>query len=317
MPMKPIPYLAVAAVTVTLNLCLGEGGARAASHSADAGGAPSIRTAPKKAAQGAQPSPSHVRSVSPSASDAAGRANREPAGGSKDAGGDTKGGASEARGSGTDAKATSAETKGSATDPKLSTAEADVAAAVSRVQANYEKVRSFRARFKQDYWVKVYDQRKKSAGAVVFARPGKMSWTYDDPKGNRVVSDGKLLRVYEDAAKQLYEQAVDRSQYPQALGFLTGESRLSETFSFEVSDGVAMNFPGGMVLVGTPKQPLASVQKVLLYVDRATHYVRRVLLLDAQGNRNRFDFDEVRLDDAIDAREFAFTAPAGTTVIHP
>jgi outer membrane lipoprotein carrier protein len=195
--------------------------------------------------------------------------------------------------------------------------EAEVGAAVARVQANYEKVRAFRARFKQDYWVKAYDQRKKSTGAVLFARPGKMSWSYDEPKGNRVVSDGKLLRVYEDASKQLFEQPVDKSQYPQALGFLTGESKLAETFTFEANEGASMNFPGGIVLVATPKQPLASVQKVLLYVDAATHYVRRVLLLDAQGNRNRFDFEEVKLDEPIDAREFVFNAPAGTTVIHP
>lgn len=202
-------------------------------------------------------------------------------------------------------------------DAKGKLGESEVAAEVARVQANYEKVRSFRARFKQDYWVKAYDQRKKSSGNVTFARPGKMSWTYEEPKGNRVVSDGKLLRVYEEAAKQLFEQAVDKSQYPQALGFLTGESKLAETFTFEGNEGAGMSFPGGVVLVATPRQPLATVQKLLLYVDAATHYVRRVLLLDAQGNRNRFDFDDVKLDDATDAREFAFTPPAGTTVIHP
>lgn len=192
-----------------------------------------------------------------------------------------------------------------------------IAAEVAQVQAIYEKVRSFRGRFRQDYWVKAYDQRKKSSGVVVFARPGKMSWTYDEPRGNRVVSDGKLLRVYEEASKQLFEQPVDKSQYPQALGFLTGESKLTETFTFEVTDGATMNFPGGTVLVATPKQPLATVQKLLLYVDTASHYVRRVLLLDAQGNRNRFDFDEVKLDETLDAREFTFSPPAGTTVIHP
>lgn len=204
-----------------------------------------------------------------------------------------------------------------ATDAKGKLSDVQVAAEVARVQAIYEKVRAFRSRFKQDYWVKAYDQRKKSAGLVVFARPGKMSWTYDEPKGNRVVSDGKLLRVYEEASKQLYEQPVDKSQYPQALGFLTGETKLAETFTFEGNDGAAMSFPGGIVLVATPKQPLATVQKVLLYVDAATHYVRRVLLLDAQGNRNRFDFEDVKLDDALDLREFTFVAPPGTSVIHP
>jgi outer membrane lipoprotein carrier protein len=126
-----------------------------------------------------------------------------------------------------------------------------------------------------------------------------------------------MLRVYEAANKQMYEQQVDRSQYPAALAFLTGQGKLSDAFSFELYDGEKMNFPGGKVLVGSPRQPTPAYQKVLFYVDANTAQVRRVLILDGQGNRNRFDFVNPRVNEAVTATQFKFTPPPGTSIVRP
>ena len=124
---------------------------------------------------------------------------------------------------------------------------------VKKVQAFYDRTTSFKSDFVQEFWVKAYNEKKSSSGSVVFSKPGKMSWTYKEPLGNRVVSNGAQLKVYEAANKQMYEQTVDKSQYPAALSFLTGTGKLSETFNFELFPGEKMAFPGGEVLVGTPK----------------------------------------------------------------
>jgi outer membrane lipoprotein carrier protein len=50
-------------------------------------------------------------------------------------------------------------------------------------------------------------------------------------------------------------------------------------------------------------------------VDAQTFQVRRVLVLDAQGNRNRFDFLSPSVNGAVPASQFAFTPPAGTTIV--
>src|SRR4051794_20172759 len=70
----------------------------------------------------------------------------------------------------------------------------DVAA---RVQAFYNQTKTFQADFRQEYLIKLHDRKQTSEGRVVFEKPGKMSWTYNQPNGNRVVSDGRLLKVYE------------------------------------------------------------------------------------------------------------------------
>ncbi len=69
----------------------------------------------------------------------------------------------------------------------------DVAA---RVQKFYDGTKTFRASFKQVYFIKVQNKKKDSKGKVVFEKPGKMSFSYESPNGNRVVSDGKVIKVY-------------------------------------------------------------------------------------------------------------------------
>jgi outer membrane lipoprotein carrier protein len=188
---------------------------------------------------------------------------------------------------------------------------------VGKVQSFYDKTQSFKCDFTQEFLVKAYNQKKTSKGRVTFSKPGKMEWIYDEPKDNRVVSDGTTLKVYEAQNRQMFEQQVDKSQYPAALSFLTGQGKLSDTFDFQVMSGQQLNFPGGFVLVGTPKQPTAAYQKVLFYVDAGTYQVRRVMVLDGQGNRNRFDFLNPRVNDPVEPKQFQFTPPAGTTVVRP
>jgi outer membrane lipoprotein carrier protein len=201
--------------------------------------------------------------------------------------------------------------------PVASAAGATVTQAVDAVQAFYDKSTTFKSDFQQRFWVKAYNQEKTSRGHVTFAKPGKMDWQYDDPKDNRVVSDGTLIKIYEASNKQMYEQPIDKSQYPAALSFLTGTGKLADSFDFELFPGEQMKFPGGYVLVGTPKQATPSYSKVLFYVDSGTSQVRRVMVIDGQGNRNRFDFINPKINEPVAVAEFQFTPPTGTSIVRP
>jgi outer membrane lipoprotein carrier protein len=193
----------------------------------------------------------------------------------------------------------------------------EVSAVTSQVQAFYDQSSSFEADFTQEYWVKQYNVKKQSHGRVTFKKPGKMLWKYDVPPDNRLVSDGHKLKIYTADNKQMFEQDVAASQYPAVLSFLSGQGKLTDTFDFQLFDGSQMSFPGGWVLLGTPRTPTPAYQKVFFYVDKETKQVRRVLLVDGQGNHNRFDFDKPTLNGKIDDAKFIFSPPPGTSIIHP
>jgi len=186
-----------------------------------------------------------------------------------------------------------------------------------RVQNFYDGTKTFQAEFTQTYVIKVQNKKKDSKGKVSFEKPGKMSFRYAEPNGNRVVSDGKTIKVYEKANEQMYESKVEKSQYPAALAFLMGQGKLEQDFTLKLLDPATMKFEGGYVLECTPKQVSPAYQKMLLYVDGPTSQVRRALILDAQGNKNRFDFSAPVVNKPIDKTEFEFTAPPGTKIVKP
>src|SRR5687767_8392280 len=74
---------------------------------------------------------------------------------------------------------------------------------VGKVQNYYDLLKTFKASFKQRYTIKSHDKTKDSAGSVIFEKPGKMSWRYTN-NGNRVVSDGKVIKIYEKDNKQMF-----------------------------------------------------------------------------------------------------------------
>jgi outer membrane lipoprotein carrier protein len=187
----------------------------------------------------------------------------------------------------------------------------------ARVQTFYDSTKTFSAKFTQTFTIKVQNVKKESSGKVTFEKPGKMSFRYDAPNGNRVVSDGTTIRVYEKENEQMFESSVKGSQYPAALAFLLGTGKLTKDFTLRKLDEKDMKFEGGYVIEATPKEASPAYQKLLLYVDAQTNQVRRALILDAQGNRNRFDFDAPTVNQPVDKGEFTFEPPKGTKIVKP
>jgi outer membrane lipoprotein carrier protein len=182
----------------------------------------------------------------------------------------------------------------------------------------YLPVQRFRARFEQKYTAKIAGTTKNSDGVCYVKRPGKISFSYHKPNKNRVVSDGATLKIYEADNQQMFLKSVANTEYPGALAFIMGKG-LRHSFTFAFNE--AAKWEGGAVIVGTPRVPNPGYEKVLFYIDDEllkkgdAACVRRVLVIDAQGNRNRFDFIHVEQPDSIPDSEFEFEPPPGTNIV--
>jgi outer membrane lipoprotein carrier protein len=206
-------------------------------------------------------------------------------------------------------RAAHAQTPPAASVPKMSAAEV-----AAKVQKAYEAITTFDADFTQQYQMKAFGQTKSSKGHVIFVKPGKMRWDYVEPKDNVVVSDGATLWSYVAADKQARKMAVKDSQMPTALAFLTGKGDLAKEFNLEMFDA-GEKFKGGYVLKATPKVATNLYNYVMFYVDAQSWQVRRVLIVDAQDNRNRFDFDKPKVNEKVDDSKFKWSPPAGVSVV--
>lgn len=188
----------------------------------------------------------------------------------------------------------------------------------SKVDAIFKPTKRFKALFNQKYTAKVHGKEKTSKGLVYVEKPGKLSLKYQDPNKNRAVSDGTTLKVYEHENKQMFVKPVKNTEYPGAFAFILGQG-LRQSFTFEFHK--TSKWEGGPVLVGTPRVANPGYTKVFFYIDSGLlgegklGCVRRVLVIDAQGNKNRFDFLKATEPSSIKATRFQFTPPTGTQII--
>jgi outer membrane lipoprotein carrier protein len=191
-------------------------------------------------------------------------------------------------------------------------------AVAEKIDGIYKSIGRIRARFDQRYTAKVAGTTKESKGILYAERPTRLSFSYHEPNKNRVVSDGVTLKIYEHENKQMFVRAVADTEYPGALAFILGKGlRQSFSFTFHESAG----YEGGPVLIGTPRVPNPAYKTIIFYIDENLlkqgdpSCIRRVLVVDAQGNRNRFDFLHIEQPASISPAEFTFEAPAGTEII--
>jgi chaperone LolA len=187
-----------------------------------------------------------------------------------------------------------------------------------KLDAIFKPVTRFRAAFNQKYKAHIHNTTKKSKGVLYVLRPSKLSLSYHDPNKNRAVSDGTTLKVYEHENKQMFVKDVKNTEYPGAFSFILGKGlRQSFTFTFHKKS----KWEGGPVIIGTPRIQNPGYKKVLFYVDEELlkkgdlGCIRRVLVVDAQKNENRFDFINAEAPESIPDSFFEFEPPAGTEII--
>jgi outer membrane lipoprotein carrier protein len=115
----------------------------------------------------------------------------------------------------------------------------------------------------------------------------------------------------------MYVSKLERSPYSAVLTLLEGNGRLMRAFELRLVDPKRAHIKTGRVLEAVPREATPAYEKLLLYVDDDTGRVDRILILDAQGNSNRFELEGAVINGKIPSREFRFSPPAGTKVIKP
>ena len=199
----------------------------------------------------------------------------------------------------------------------------DAATVAARVQTFYDLTKSVGADFVQTYYHRLYNRYDRSKGSVLFVRPGKMRWDYAEPNGKIMISDGTKLRIYEPgdngAAGQVFEQTMKGAEVPQAMGFLLGTSRLKDDFRFRLLKPQGWSYQGH-VLELRPKVTNPTYKQILFFVDghpERLGVVHRVLVIDHTGNRNKFEFANLRFNRPPSKGAFSWQPPKGTRRIQP
>lgn len=199
--------------------------------------------------------------------------------------------------------------------PVVSAGEDCARAAASRVQGRYEGVRDLSARFEQRTETVALGSHRaqalEAAGEVVFAKPGRMRWSYDRPEPSLVVSDGRSVWIFDPQAREAQHLPLGESFLSgAAIQFLLGEGELLQEFEVRAegcgSDEVRLRL--------VPRQE-APYEHIVIRVEPASGEVRETEITDLLGNVTRVRLLEPRVNTSPEAGLFQFSPPEGVRVM--
>ncbi len=187
---------------------------------------------------------------------------------------------------------------------------------VTGVQANYEKINDFHAKFTQEATVKALDKVQKSDGEVWFKKPGKMRWNYYRPAKDEIVSDGITLWFYNYQEKQAIKSPVDRiMDTPTTTTFLSGLGKIKEQFIAKFSTENQFDENGNYLIDLIPKEGDEDYNKVTIAVDKKNMFVRDIYLHDPFGNLTKVSLTDIKINKGVPDSLFKFKIPGGIEII--
>jgi outer membrane lipoprotein carrier protein len=178
-----------------------------------------------------------------------------------------------------------------------------------RVEARHRRVADLTARFVQTYRSGALGREVVEKGTVSLKPPSRMRWEYRDPDKKTFVSDGRTSYFYVPADRQVIRrEQSDARDLPAML--LSGHADILATFEV----GLETAPSGRQRLRLTPRKPEPEIEHLYVDVDGGAR-IRAILVIDAQGNRSQFAFDDIRENVGLDDRLFRFEIPRGVEVI--
>lgn len=200
-----------------------------------------------------------------------------------------------------------------ARDGQRPRADADTAGELARaLQQRYRGIRDFSADFVHTYRGGVLRTQTTERGTVLIKKPGLMRWVYTSPEKKEFVSDGRKVYSYIPADRQVMVTTVpleDQATTP-AL-FLAGKGDITRDFTATYAEAPA----GSSALKLTPRRPEAEYEYLTVTLSPQTLQIRALTTRDRQGGDSTLTFSNLKENQGLSDKQFAFRIPRGVDVI--
>ncbi|HEY3098493.1 MAG TPA: outer membrane lipoprotein chaperone LolA [Methylomirabilota bacterium] len=188
--------------------------------------------------------------------------------------------------------------------------------AIRGIEGAYGRMTDLKAEFTQTAFNKSLNQTIPATGKVYLKKGGKLRWEYAEPTPQQIVSDGKTIWIYTPTLNQVNTGPAPEALAGPAGSFLSGLGKLREHFSVRLlNPAQPKDADGNVVLDLTPKQPLPTLQRLILAFDPNGWRLRKAVVYDQFENTVTMQFSNLAINSGIDDKLFAFVAPKGVATV--
>jgi outer membrane lipoprotein carrier protein len=184
------------------------------------------------------------------------------------------------------------------------------------LESAYGRLNDLKASFDQTSFNKSLNSSIPAEGTVYLKRGGKLRWEYSEPTRQEIVSDGKTLWVYTPSLNQVNTGPAPEALAGPAGSFLAGLGRLREHFGVRFLNPARPTDAEGLVVLDlTPKQPLPTLNRLILSFDPGKWEVRKAVVYDQFENTVTMKFTKVEVNSGLADRLFTFVPPKGVATV--
>jgi outer membrane lipoprotein carrier protein len=186
---------------------------------------------------------------------------------------------------------------------------------LDRAVAAYATIKTARIAFMQTIDNALTGSTVTSRGELQQRRPSRFAVNFQEPAGDRIVSDGQYVWVYLPSTNP---GQVIRAKLGADVGAPDFAAQFLESprKSYTVTGGSAATIDGAAThsVVLTPRRADSPFQKVTLWVNDSDALLRRVETVDQSGVVRRITVTKFGKNAPVDANAFVFHVPAGVKV---
>ncbi|MES2821843.1 MAG: outer membrane lipoprotein chaperone LolA [Pseudomonadota bacterium] len=181
--------------------------------------------------------------------------------------------------------------------------------AVTRLAPLLNQAQTLTARFSQLTLDGSGTQLQETSGELVLKRPGLFRWHTDEPQQQLLVSNGEKVWLYDPDLEQVTIQTLDQRLTHTPALLLSGDvSQIRENFAITFKEG------GDVVdFILKPKGKDSLFDSLRLSFRNGV--LNDMQLIDGIGQRTNILFLGVKMNEALDSKQFTFEIPEGTDVI--
>ncbi len=186
---------------------------------------------------------------------------------------------------------------------------ADETVAVQKLTQLLNQAQTITARFSQLTLDGSGTQLQETAGQLALKRPGLFRWHTDEPMEQLLVSNGEKVWLYDPDLEQVTIQTLDQRLTHTPALLLSGDvSKISENFEISHKEG------GNVIdFILKPKSKDSLFDSLRLSFRDSV--LNDMQLIDSIGQRTNILFLSVKMNEALDDKQFSFDIPEGADVI--
>lgn len=151
---------------------------------------------------------------------------------------------------------------------------------------------------------------ERSNGTFKVSRPAKMVWHIEAPLEQQIISNGKLVWLYDPDLDQVIVESADNSLNGSPMSLFAGDLNLiDKIYSIEadISDKKS-------VFTLTPTESASLFVDIKMIFD--IHIPQSIFLRDSFGQQTRIIFNNVALNPSIASSVFNFVPPSDVDIIN-